>query len=209
MGVIVNRRRVYGGKKLPYDAEIEYLRGTGTQYIDTGYTPVIGDSIYCEFMLNAVTLFGFQALYSAGTKDYQVIFLTEIRDNHITDTFIKHFANGDAAKLNYNASMNTWYTLTVTSAGVSTIGNYTTTSNPKAEKAEIDGNEKTLWLWKRRNNTSPFEGRIRRFYIKNNGVMKLDLIPVRVGNVGYLYDKVSGQLFGNAGTGEFILGPDK
>lgn len=36
-----------------------------------------------------------------------------------------------------------------------------------------------------------------------------DFIPVHVGNVGYLYDKVSGKLFGNAGTGDFVLGPDK
>lgn len=209
MGVIVNRRRMYGGKKLPYDAKIEYLRGTGTQYIDTGYTPVIGDSIYCEFMHDAAASFNYQSLYSAGTGNYQVIFLIGVVSDGISSVpgaYTKHFADGPAAVLIYYASVNTWYTLTVTSAGVSTIGNYTTTSSPKAE---IDGNEKTLWLWKRRDNTSPFIGRIRRFYIKNNGVMKLDLIPVRVGNVGYMYDKVSGQLFGNAGTGEFILGPDK
>jgi hypothetical protein len=36
-----------------------------------------------------------------------------------------------------------------------------------------------------------------------------DLIPVRIGNVGYMYDKVSGKLFENQGTGNFILGPDK
>jgi hypothetical protein len=35
-----------------------------------------------------------------------------------------------------------------------------------------------------------------------------DFIPVRVGDVGYMYDRVSGQLFGNAGTGEFVLGTD-
>ena len=35
-----------------------------------------------------------------------------------------------------------------------------------------------------------------------------DYIPVRVGQVGYMYDKVSGQLFGNSGTGNFILGND-
>lgn len=37
----------------------------------------------------------------------------------------------------------------------------------------------------------------------------LDIIPVRVGDVGYLYDRVSGELFGNSGTGKFIVGPDK
>lgn len=36
-----------------------------------------------------------------------------------------------------------------------------------------------------------------------------DFIPVRKGTVGYLYDRVSGKLFGNAGTGDFVLGPDK
>lgn len=35
-----------------------------------------------------------------------------------------------------------------------------------------------------------------------------DFIPVRVGKVGYMYDRVSGQLFGNQGTGAFIVGPD-
>jgi hypothetical protein len=34
-------------------------------------------------------------------------------------------------------------------------------------------------------------------------------VPVKDNGVGYMYDKVSGQLFGNAGTGSFILGNDK
>lgn len=34
----------------------------------------------------------------------------------------------------------------------------------------------------------------------------MDLIPVRIGTTGYMYDKISGQLL--AGTGEFILGQD-
>ena len=36
----------------------------------------------------------------------------------------------------------------------------------------------------------------------------MDLVPVRIGSTGYMYDKVSGNLFGNSGTGSFILGPD-
>ena len=43
--------------------------------------------------------------------------------------------------------------------------------------------------------------------------LERDFIPVRVGSganaVGYMYDRVSGQLFGNAGTGAFVIGPDK
>lgn len=44
--------------------------------------------------------------------------------------------------------------------------------------------------------------------IEVNGVITFDAIPVRVGQVGYMYDKVSQTLFGNAGTGSFTLGPD-
>ena len=44
--------------------------------------------------------------------------------------------------------------------------------------------------------------------LSRNGVLLRDFIPVRVGQVGYMYDRVSGELFGNDGTGDFILGPD-
>ena len=51
--------------------------------------------------------------------------------------------------------------------------------------------------------------KIYDFQIYDNGILVRYFIPVRVGTVGYMYDKVSGKLFGNAGTGEFILGPDR
>ena len=42
----------------------------------------------------------------------------------------------------------------------------------------------------------------------SNNQLLFDGIPVRAGQVGYLYDRVSGQLFGNSGTGSFVLGND-
>jgi hypothetical protein len=36
----------------------------------------------------------------------------------------------------------------------------------------------------------------------------MDLLPVRCGTVGYMYDRVSGTLFGNDGTGGFVVGAD-
>jgi hypothetical protein len=50
--------------------------------------------------------------------------------------------------------------------------------------------------------------RIAQFTAYNNGTKIMDMIPVRKGNIGYMYDKVTGQLFGNQGTGNFVLGPD-
>ena len=56
--------------------------------------------------------------------------------------------------------------------------------------------------------TRMFRGKIYYARLYNNNNLIMNLIPVRKGTVGYMYDKVSGQLFGNAGTGNFILGPD-
>ena len=53
-----------------------------------------------------------------------------------------------------------------------------------------------------------FVGRIAYVKIYLSDVLVMDCIPVRVGQTGYMYDKVSGNLFGNRGTGDFILGPD-
>ena len=41
-----------------------------------------------------------------------------------------------------------------------------------------------------------------------SGTLKYDMFPVRKNGVGYMYDSVSGTLFGNAGSGSFGLGPD-
>lgn len=54
----------------------------------------------------------------------------------------------------------------------------------------------------------PISCQMKQCSIKTGNNALLDLIPVRVGNVGYMYDNVSGRLFGNAGSGSFILGPD-
>ena len=46
------------------------------------------------------------------------------------------------------------------------------------------------------------------FRITNNNIVKLDLLPYRIGSKGYLYDTVSDTFFGNGGTVPFVLGPD-
>ena len=63
----------------------------------------------------------------------------------------------------------------------------------------------TLFALHRSASQYTYCGKYRLFGAK---IDTLDFIPVRKGTVGYLYDRVSGKLFGNAGTGDFVLGPD-
>lgn len=51
-------------------------------------------------------------------------------------------------------------------------------------------------------------GRLYYFKVEKAGVLVCDIIPVRIGNKGLLYDKVSGKLFSHSGTGKIIIGPD-
>lgn len=53
-----------------------------------------------------------------------------------------------------------------------------------------------------------FTGRISNVRISKGSEIVRDFIPVRIGTTGYMYDKVSRQLFANAGTGRFVLGND-
>ena len=53
-----------------------------------------------------------------------------------------------------------------------------------------------------------FVGRIYYFKATYNNQLVLDLVPVRKGNVGMMYDKVTGAVYKNTSTGTFIVGPD-
>ena len=68
--------------------------------------------------------------------------------------------------------------------------------------------QNTVWLFGVNSSLAKTNARIKSFIWKRNNIEILNFIPVRVGNVGYMYDKVSGKLFENQGTGNFILGQD-
>ena len=55
----------------------------------------------------------------------------------------------------------------------------------------------------------PSHLRIHHLTVSINNVLVRDFIPVRKGGKGYMYDRVSKKLFGNKGTGDFVVGPDK
>ena len=60
----------------------------------------------------------------------------------------------------------------------------------------------------------PIGSKVVEFQISIGGIVKVDLMPVRITNEngvseGAMYDRVSGELFRNAGTGAFVIGPDK
>lgn len=187
---IVNRRRVMG-KSLPYDAEIEYLESTGTQFIDTGLKLCSG--IYNNFRIET-------KIKSCAKVDATrlAVILACVREQSPFPGFIIRY-DGDVCVMYNNNSI-------IHVGGLDSIieinrffDNISQHDIPTTLYAGYNGAGGVFRYSK-----------VTIYHLKIYGNEELiaDFIPVRIGQVGYMYDKVSKQLFGNAGTGEFILGPD-
>lgn len=203
MGTMINRRREMGGKNLPYDAEIEYLKSMGTQWIDTGIIP------------DAATGFEAQVVCDHNNDDTYIIGLRN--DSSDTRWGVGHsnkgfywcygsYQNSDRLiKLSANIKLNYLNDKKyIATNGNSTVNiSLPSLSFVPAYNIRLFGSAGIVASY------SKWFGEINYVKITQGDALVMDLIPVRVEQVGYMYDKVSGQLFGNAGTGEFILGPDK
>jgi hypothetical protein len=206
---VYSRRAALMGWK-PYDAEIEYLESTGTQYINLGSTlnssTDVIDIEFCmtEELAGAFKLFG--ARSGASEKNYSIV--TSSPNGICIDL---QNATYSTYRVTYTYEVGVYYTVHMertlrraSSNGVMVAEKtnesqiFTTVDNAYLFNFNQSGNNWPLVLC-----------RIKSFAWKRNDLNFINLIPVRVGNVGYMYDKVSGKLFGNEGTGNFILGPDK
>lgn len=205
--LIYNNDVVWEKKRLPVEyQEVEYIESTGTQYIDTGFVPEIGDTFDIDYKYTILPIVGkYQALMSAGTNNYQLILLGANDINLGKGFFYKYFATGSAAWFCTNPSVNEWYNITINSNGKATSNGQTSTSKPVKE---LDGTNTSLYLFIRRNGIWPFYGAIRKFQILRNGALALDLIPAKRNsdNVLGMYDTVNGQFYTNQGTGTFLYG---
>ena len=189
----LNRRRMMGGEKLPYDAKIEYLESTGTQFIDTGLKLCSG--IYNNFRIEA-------KIKSCAKVNVtrQAVILACVLEKKPYPGFIIRYESNDV-HLTYNNN-----TINVPVGGLDSIIEI----NRFFDNIRQHDIPTTLYAGYNGAGNVFRYSKVTIYYLKIYGNEELiaDFIPVRIGQVGYMYDKVSGQLFGNSGTGEFILGPD-
>lgn len=178
-----------------YDAQVEYLQSTGTQYINLGIQPTSADIVTIDFQmvtLDAVTFYGCRQ----GTN-------------------VKKFTIGKGSNGYFYAALG--YHANVSLASQDT-NRHTIVVDPTNGNASIDGGSSIAVGTYYDNGLD-----ILLFAFNNNGVVsaggslnifscqignRMDLIPVRCGTTGYMYDRMSGTLFGNDGTGDFVVGAD-
>ena len=196
---------------MPYEyKQIEYLENTGNNFITTNYIPnsnnlVIKTKFYLSGYSTTVAWIAWFTGYSGEQNN--------------TFRVIRFNTTNNSVYVNHNSKANNGGTQ-VSISGLNTLYDITLSHG----KININGTETNISTTSGNENTSPFTlfanggvstptsftyGRFYYFSVYDGNNPVLNLVPVRVGNVGYMYDTVNKKLFGNSGSGSFVLGPDK
>lgn len=196
-----------GGAKVPYDAEVEYLESTGTEYIDLGFYGSDRTSFDLRFYRpsdDVVFFFGATASWGINT----LLLLT----GHSWMYWMRGASTGSTYVTRSNNLVGMIHILTsgasLTAYNETTEATYRSTSS--GTTPFTTGGTICLFGYNSNGIYDPVGAGIRIYSaIIDNGDNRVDLVPVRSKGIGYMYDRVSGHLFGNQGTGAFLYGNDK
>lgn len=185
---------------LPYDSQVEYLQSSGTQYINTEFIPVDTPRIVIDVAFTNTAdkdVWGF-------INNTQPSWIGNIKmgtDGKITfwyrynETTSKNYNVAEVFGLDNFILLDVGYKIIVNNVE---LKSYT--------QASFSSNTQSVLLFRARTNYHSIK--IRSCELYDGNILKRSFIPVRVGTTGYMYDSVSKQLFGNAGTGDFTYGND-
>ena len=217
--MLIAERNGLLGDELPYDAQVEYLESTGTQWIDTG-VPFVRNTITATFTL----------LYSNIWQNNIIVCCRFVRTNNTSGStgrfwylYVAREKFHRCYYSNWNAMPNSptinaleTYTATVSSsdAGYEVICNDITMTSDKVG-ASSNGITMTLFADVGNKTTSSFFEtpvpmrihNVKIFSANGGDALERDIIAVRKNGIGEMYDKVTGTFLERHGT--FIIGPDK
>lgn len=208
---LARRRMMMGGSVKPYDAEVEWLESTGIQYIDTGI--IVSSQISfesCMAMTSATPIFSVHGMTLSGNCGF---FNVGCYEGATLGAYFSANSRG-GAQISYDRDFHTYFisaslqSIDTTTAHINTGQHIGYNTDTQIYDAPL-----SIYIFARHitfSSTSIY-ARVRQKYSKiwYNNILIADFIPVRKNGIGYMYDKVSGQLFSNQGTGQFIIGPDK
>ena len=195
---IKNQKSVQYNKNY-YDVELEYLQSTGTQYIDTLFEQKDIEKFSIKYFSSNWTEPGYgNAMGCRSSSRYDEFQVTNFYQSISIGNRIEYMGNvhnqineiiytggntinvnGTIKQINNITELTQIYHVILFGIWDESKGGVTQLENTKIYYVTLEGNGK-----------------------------KLELIPVRKDGIGYMFDKVTKRLFGNSGTGTFILGPD-
>ena len=205
------------GESLPYDAEVEYLESDGNQYVQTCITgkDFAEGSVAIEGMPLSL-LHSFPVFAGCIPQDSFGFFGVH---NNVTQLYSRLSASASLFGFASDYSvLSNRYLMTVGGGKNVLYADDGTILDEKDVRRDIvppSAYPNRLGLFGYGNGLRIMNGRIYSAKVWDvNGAVIGDFIPVRFTNElgqseGAMYDRVSGQLFRNAGTGAFLFGQDK
>lgn len=182
----------------PYDAEVEYIRGTGTQYVTFPVSAAAGDA------------FGVILVFENKTTSTPKLLLRDQRTSNYQFQIETYRRDTSPLRMVFGSTVGN----NATGGAVTAYDNEITTFDVSTTKKRYNGTERALSRPLTDSITSltllssGFSADIHGMVVYKNGSNILDLKPVRKDGAGYLYDTISGTIVGEY-TGSFSYGNDK
>lgn len=204
---------------LPYDAEISYIEANGTQYINSLYYPNLNTRIEAKGMYtHAGTMNGSNYqhfMYGVRETVSGSTFCCEYLYNYYKNGSKNYYDNGS----NFGKAVTgEYYSSNFRDTAINVANDITggyienTKRFSSRDTTQFQCTKPMFILWCNVDGTGqsnrPPYGRIYYLRVYENHILLHDFIPVRVGQVGCLYDRVTREIFENQGAGAFTLGPD-
>lgn len=196
-----------GGGGTAFGSRISYLESSGTQYISTGYVPNANTRLILDAALTevaGVTMAGLNV--KAGTAIVQ-----RFNVGVYNSQWHCGISSKNAANKWYNftspATDTQRHTFEIRGDGYCAVDS--TTNQITVDNTGTYAN--AIYLFARNDSGSIGAYASMRLYgaiIKENDTVIHNYVPIRIGQVGYLLDTISGEVLRNLGTGAFTLGTD-
>lgn len=193
------------GAPLPYDAEVEYLESTGTQYIDTGVKLASDLTIRVRARYQQKSA---NVIRAADGNSRAFILFGSGSAEATSSVQAVNSTIGSGGSVSVALAFGEWADIVLSPSGLTVNG--TTASSSGWSNYGTTNQNLYVFAFNDNGAASGFSSiPVASLDIYSGSTLVRSYVPVRVGQVGYLYDRVSGQLFGNSGTGAFVIGPDK
>lgn len=177
---------------------LEYIKSTGTQYIDTGFRPNQDSRVICDYQLTS-------------SASGQTPFMG--RTSVSVDTLGIFYGDASTIAFDYGTNRATDNTISIRSRMLVDFNKNIVTYNGKQKTLPpaTFQSTATLTIFARHTGSNVLQfatGKLYACQIYDNGTIIRDFIPCKnaSGVVG-LWDSVNSSFYSNAGSGVFIAGP--
>lgn len=190
----------YGPKIIP----VEYIESSGTQYINTSVIAKSGLSSLLDFEYTALDTTSISMLDARSSDNRFYLCHTGNANGYWF-----YYGYGSAVQSSVTPTVNTRYKVETTLKSGTQLMKVNGTTILSGTSATTYNLNTSLYLFGINYNTPQFLAKAKLYACKiyNNDTLIRDMIPIKDENdVGYMFDRVTHTLYGNAGTGVFTYG---